>query len=94
MSGTDLAYAATPCLVLTSRVLLRHVCTDLAYAAMRAMPCLVLTVCCYAYVCCYAVPGTDIVYAATRPRARTSRNQYQLVAAPAIVLRISCCFRY
>eukprot|EP00961_Rhodomonas_salina_P049662 667601-Rhodomonas_salina.1 len=44
MSGTELAYAATP--------LLCHVRCRYSHILLRA---------------CYAIPGTDLAYAATRP---------------------------
>eukprot|EP00961_Rhodomonas_salina_P042238 567475-Rhodomonas_salina.1 len=62
MPGTDIAYAAMHCRVLTSHMLLCNSCTEFSQTAMR-WPVLTWYILLRA---CYAMPGTESAYAATR----------------------------
>eukprot|EP00961_Rhodomonas_salina_P258739 3496326-Rhodomonas_salina.3 len=73
MSGTDMAYAAMPCPVLTWRMLLCHVRYCPSECCYRAMRC---PLCCYAFamrcpvlrpLCCYRRGPSGWVYARYGP---------------------------
>eukprot|EP00961_Rhodomonas_salina_P303131 3941112-Rhodomonas_salina.1 len=67
MSGTDLAYAATQCAVLTLRPCCAMFSTDRGYAATPYPTRSLVLPAGMLLRACYALSGTDLRYAPTQP---------------------------